>query len=352
MRVALLHYTLPPVIGGVERVMEDQAAALRTLGHEVSLWSQTQKTEFAAETAAGSVDVAIVHNIFTMPFDLEWTRQLTRLADEQPGILWINWVHDVAAVNPHYAHILWNEPVPRALHIAVSEARRQDYARATGLENIRVIPNGLDTANVLALPPKIRALHLAERGLVLFHPARLVRRKNIELGIHVTAALHSAGEDALYLVSGAPDPHQPDGLAYYSELQALAESLGISPHVRFLGEQGSLTEVEIRALYSAADALFFPSTGEGFGLPLVEATAHRLPVWCSDLPVHREVLGHTAHFFLTNSPPEDISAQIMRWWRADVSGSRRKALLSAYNMLKICLEHLEPLLLAHTHDHD
>ena len=37
MRIALLHYTLPPVIGGVERVIRDQAAALRALGHEVQM---------------------------------------------------------------------------------------------------------------------------------------------------------------------------------------------------------------------------------------------------------------------------------------------------------------------------
>lgn len=351
MRVAILHYTLPPVIGGVERVVGEQAAALRALGHEVGLWPAARKADFAAEAAAGRVDAVIVHNVFTMPFDLEWTRQLIRLAEERREVLWINWVHDVAAVNPHYARIPWAEPVPRALHVAVSEARQQDYARATGLENIRVIPNGLDLAGVLGLPPRVRALRLMERGLVLFHPARLVRRKNIELGIRVTAALRAAGEDALYLVSGAPDPHQPDGIAYHDELLDQAEELGVTAHVRFLGEQGALTEEEIRALYTAADALFFPSTGEGFGLPLAEAAAHRLPVWCSDLPVHREVLGGAAHFFPTNSPPEAISAQIMRWWRGDVPGIRRKAFLRAHDMLKICLEHLEPLLLAHTHDH-
>ncbi len=38
MRIALLHYTLPPVIGGVERVIRDQAQALRMLGHEVELF--------------------------------------------------------------------------------------------------------------------------------------------------------------------------------------------------------------------------------------------------------------------------------------------------------------------------
>mgnify|MGYP001014275747 CR=1 FL=1 len=51
MRVSLLHYTLPPAIGGVERVVGTQAEALRSLGHEVSLWPAQQKAEFAAALA-------------------------------------------------------------------------------------------------------------------------------------------------------------------------------------------------------------------------------------------------------------------------------------------------------------
>ncbi|HCN30831.1 MAG TPA: hypothetical protein DIT64_19350 [Verrucomicrobiales bacterium] len=352
MRVSLLHYTLPPAIGGVERVVGTQAEALRSLGHEVSLWPAQQKAEFAAALARGAVDAVIVHNVFTMPFDLEWTRELTRLALARKDVLWINWVHDVAAVNPHYAGIPWKEPAPRALHVAVSEARRRDYERAAGLRDIRVIPNGLDMAQVLGLTRRVKELGLESRGLVLFHPARLVRRKNIELGIRVTSALRKAGVDALYLVSGAPDPHQADGRAYHAELCRLAGELGLDDGVRFLGEDGPLCEADVRALYAAADLLFFPSTGEGFGLPLLEAAAHRLPVWCSDLPAHREVLGDGAHFFPANSPPETISAQIMRWWRADVPDACRKSLWRRHDMLKICLEHLEPLLLAHTHDHD
>jgi putative transposase len=37
MRIALVHYTKPPVVGGVERVIGDQARALRALGHEVEV---------------------------------------------------------------------------------------------------------------------------------------------------------------------------------------------------------------------------------------------------------------------------------------------------------------------------
>ncbi|MDR5653094.1 glycosyltransferase family 4 protein [Ruixingdingia sedimenti] len=45
------------------------------------------------------------------------------------------------------------------------------------------------------------------------------------------------------------------------------------------------------ALLQGARALLFPSHDEGFGLPLTEAMALRLPAVCSPLPVFREIAG-------------------------------------------------------------
>lgn len=341
MRLAILHYTLPPVIGGVERVIRDQTEALRKLGHEVELLTRT------SEFCLTSYDAVIIHNVMTMPFDLEWTQELHLLAAEHPEIRWVNWVHDVAAVNPAYAHLGWQVPVPPMLHVAVSEVRRADYALATGLplESIHVIPNGIDLASVLGLTPRIAALPLGDRELVLVHPTRLVRRKNIELGLRVLGALRSEGCDAIYMITGAPDPHQADGVAYHRELKSLVNELDLAEHVLFLGETEPLGDDDVRSLYVVADALFFPSMGEGFGLPLLEALAHRLPIFCSNLPAHNEVLEEAGHYFQSDSEPKEISAQIMRWLHHNQPTRHRRLLRQSFDMLRICQEHLEPLLL-------
>ena len=197
---------------------------------------------------------------------------------------------------------------------------------------------------MLGLTPRIAALPLGDRDLVLVHPTRLVRRKNIELGLRVLAALRSEGCDATYIITGAPDPHQADGVAYHAELKSLTAELGIAEHVLFLGESGPLGDDDVRSLYVMADALFFPSTGEGFGLPLIEALAHRLPIFCSNLPVHGEVLGEAGHYFQSDAEPKEISAQIVRWLHNNQPTRHRRLLRQRFDMLRICQEHLEPLL--------
>ncbi len=54
---------------------------------------------------------------------------------------------------------------------------------------------------------------------------------------------------------------------------------------------------ELPLLYSGAMGFIFPSLAEGFGLPVIEAMACKVPVACSDLPVLKEVTGGAAVFF-------------------------------------------------------
>ena len=325
MRIAILHYSKPPVIGGVERVIGEQAAALRQSGHQVRLWSAEEAAAFRESEAW---DVVIVHNVFTMPFNLAWTLELMDLAETRTRTHWINWVHDVR----------WTERVPHATHVAVSKHRQQEYARHTR-EPVHIIPNGVDAAKVLGLTSRIQELQLENHeGIILLQPTRFVRRKNIELGLQVLAEL----PDALYLVTAAPDPHQQDGVAYFGELKKLAIDLGVARRVLFLGEENVLSDDDVRGLYQMADALFFPSSQEGFGLPLIEAALHGLPVCCSGIPAHQEVAFHASFFELTASP-SGIAQKV----KSDVSITQRferRRLMNRLGWQRITQDLLEPLL--------
>lgn len=53
----------------------------------------------------------------------------------------------------------------------------------------------------------------------------------------------------------------------------------------------------LATLYGTASCLLAASEGEGFGLPLIEAAIHKLPILATDIPVFREVAGgHAAYF--------------------------------------------------------
>lgn len=67
-------------------------------------------------------------------------------------------------------------------------------------------------------------------------------------------------------------------------------------------------------LYEGAAGLLAPSEGEGFGLPLIEAAQHGLPILARKLPVFQEVMGEHAYYF--EGLTADALATATRTWLA------------------------------------
>jgi glycogen synthase len=84
-------------------------------------------------------------------------------------------------------------------------------------------------------------------------------------------------------VVGSPtEPAYADGLVRY------AASLGLADAVDFVS---GISDDELAAHYRFADVLVMLSEHEGFGVPLVEAMGHGLPVVAFDAGAVDEVLG-------------------------------------------------------------
>lgn len=58
-----------------------------------------------------------------------------------------------------------------------------------------------------------------------------------------------------------------------------------------------ISDEYLEKVYAASTCLIAASYGEGFGLPLIEAAQHKLPIIARDIPVFREVAGSHAYFF-------------------------------------------------------
>lgn len=75
----------------------------------------------------------------------------------------------------------------------------------------------------------------------------------------------------------------------------------------------------LEQLYEHCTALLAPSKGEGFGLPLIEAARHGLPILCRDLPVFHEVAGECARYFSGNDATS-LAQAVESWLDAQRQG--------------------------------
>ena len=71
-------------------------------------------------------------------------------------------------------------------------------------------------------------------------------------------------------------------------------------------------------IYQSADCLVTASVGEGFGLPLIEAAQHNIPIIARDLPVFREVAGDHATYF--SGGADALATTINHWLALDRDG--------------------------------
>ena len=112
-------------------------------------------------------------------------------------------------------------------------------------------------------------------------------RKNVDFALDLFDALAARGLDFQWHIVGAP--------GWMAEHTA-QRIRGHAFHGTRLHWWTDLTDDELTWCYRHATALVAVSKAEGFGLPLVEARLQNLPVFASDIPVFREVVGSEARF--------------------------------------------------------
>jgi glycosyltransferase involved in cell wall biosynthesis len=275
------------------------------------------------------LDVLIAHNVLTMPFNLPLSAALHRIG-QQGLIPIISWNHDSPYFYPdcpkHLDLFPWNilkRTYAGIYYVVISESRKEMFAELYGgRKQLYVIPNGIDPIQFFRLDTNtvrfIQEQRLFEAEFLMVQPSRLHWRKNTELSIRVTRALHDLGCRARLLVTGAHDPHEPKSLEYYYQLKHLAVELGIEDDVLIMeeyvfesGERLTADRITTRDLYLISDILFLPSLQEGFGIPLLESGMIKLPVVCSNIQPFVEIGGGDVCLFDPTDTPESIAQTIL-----------------------------------------
>ncbi|QTE30244.1 glycosyltransferase family 4 protein [Pengzhenrongella sicca] len=186
--------------------------------------------------------------------------------------------------------------------IAVSEATRADCLRA-GIEpeRVRVVHHGATVPDVPVTAVRaFRARHNLVRPYV-FWCGTAEPRKNLE-GLLAAYALVVASGNELDLVLAGP-------VGWGDASARLAQAAAALPAAR-VHRLGILSESDLHAGYAGASVFCFPSHWEGFGLPVLEAMSHGVPVVTSRGTAMAEICG-TGALLADAADPVELARAII-----------------------------------------
>jgi phosphatidylinositol alpha-mannosyltransferase len=287
--------------GGVNSHIRSQAAALRRLGHEVSVFGASSAPLADDEISLGPCVSLVIGNTETGfgadPRSWRRVRQLYRAKPFDvlhmheplmPLVPWFVLLQSTAPIvatfhthreNGHswYPRFRWLfEPFMRRVRIrlAVSEA-----ARRTVLPHFpgeyEIVPNGIDVSRFARPAPRPPGLPPGQRHVL--YVGRLEPRKGVEHLIHAMAAVQRSGNAHLVVVGDGPDREG---------LQAAAHRTGVAATFA-----GRVPDAELPGYYHAADVVCAPALGdESFGVVLLEAMAAARPIVATRIAGYAELL--------------------------------------------------------------
>jgi len=299
----------------------------RTVDVPKSFATAVRSVERKLSNALRGIDVCMIHNVLTMHFNLVFTAALVNIMRRQKSVRFIGWTHDLTFSDPvHEPHqhrrYPWSLLLTKAQNCDYCVISRQRQTEMRKLFRVKaaslpVIPDGISVPQQLRLTDNVRQLFYDEQlsgiDIVAITPARILRRKNLALGIEIVAALKKRGKSVKWIVTGAADAHNPESMKYYRTLRSLRRRLRIEKEVVFLCERqsSSVSNEDLRALYRISDMLLFPSDREGFGLPVLEAGLAGLLAVISDAASLRELAGSDAVYIHLGDSADEVAKKII-----------------------------------------
>jgi mannosylglucosylglycerate synthase len=305
-RAAILSYRLGAA-DGVSVTAAQWAAALGRLGMRVwtvagegradvmvpGLALGARRPPSAAELGAAldGADVVVVDNVCSLPMNRAVGEAV---AAHLAGRLAVLRHHDLPWERDCYAEVAcWPPDDPAWRHVTISEQARRSLAARRGIAATTVY-HGFDEHPCPARRQPVRDRMRVPAGPLVLQPTRAIARKNVDVGLALTAALGGT-----FWLTGPAE----DGFA--GELEALLGRAEV-PVRRRLPPGMRMAEA-----YAACDAVVLPSSWEGFGLPLIESALHRRPIAVGDFPVARELAAFGFRWFDVREP------EALRRWLAD-----------------------------------
>jgi glycosyltransferase involved in cell wall biosynthesis len=307
--LSVVHLVVTDAFAGVERYVCQVANELAARGHHVvTIGGDGERMHQelvagvtnrpAAGLVAGARALARVGHVDVVHVHMT--------AAEASAWLARPWQRSPIVATRHFARDRGSSATARGLATVTSRAIACDIAISQFVADsisgpCVVIPNGvsdrdqapLDTAKVVMLQ-------------------RLEAEKSTDMGIRAWARSGLADRDWRLLVGGQGE--------LQGSLVQLALDLGVADSVEFLGYVGDTDK-----LLSEASVLMAPGHLDGFGLSVVEAMAHGVPVVAARAGGHIETLADDGLLF----PPGDPAAAARELVRLQEDPSLRRSVGSA-----------------------
>jgi len=237
-------------------------------------------------------------------------------------------IHDIRRMHPEWGVVertAYKAVVGKSLTgadhvITVSEAMRQDILSFYPGLPISVIYNGLDAqafdrVSESDLQAVRRKFALPEEFVLAV--GHFENRKNYLRLVDAFARLRDKGRACSLLIVG-----NDSGLR--KTIEERIESAKLSDRVKTLS---SLSDLEVRCVYKLCSLFVFPSSYEGFGIPILEAMAAKRPMVLSDIPVFREITQDKGVYF----PHDDVESMAIAIEKVLSSSSERARLVEYGN---------------------
>ena len=186
--------------------------------------------------------------------------------------------------------------------VTVTSYAKDQIAKYSGINAANIIPIHIGPKSSIA-ENEFGAVvdHIVEPLLqkkYILHVGTIEKRKNLTTLLKAFELLLQNNTQDIYLIIVGQKSNKPT-LKDDAVFEMVAASSLLKEHVIFTGY---LTDSQTAKLYEHAALYVFPSVNEGFGIPILEAFAHKVPVLVAGNSCLPEVAGNAAIGFDPYNP--------------------------------------------------
>jgi glycosyltransferase involved in cell wall biosynthesis len=180
--------------------------------------------------------------------------------------------------------------------VTVTSYAKNQIAKYSGIDAANIVPIHIGPKSSIAEAQLNTATNNWEQLLqkkYILHVGTIEKRKNLSTLITAFELLLQNNPQEIYLVIVGQKSNKPT-LHDDAIFEMVAASNLLKERVVFTGY---LSDIETAVLYKHAALYVFPSVNEGFGIPLLEAFSHQVPVLAANNSCLPEVAGNAAITF-------------------------------------------------------